>query len=61
MNRKTTTLSLLTLGLLASLVSCNHPQNPTHEHRLVKVEGDEPTCLNEYYKTYWNASRKNYF
>ena len=59
MNRKTTTLSLLTLGLLVGLVSCNHPQNPMHEHRLVKVDGDEPTCLSEYYKTYWKCDDCN--
>lgn len=59
MNRKTTALSLLTLGLLVGLVSCNHQQNPTHEHRLVKVDGDEPTCLSEYYKTYWKCEDCN--
>ena len=59
MNKKTTMLSLLTLGLLVSLVSCNHTQNSTHEHRLVKVDGDEPTCLNEYYKTYWKCDDCN--
>ena len=61
MNKKATALSLITLGLLVGLVSCNHTPGAdlVHVHRLVKVDGDEPTCLSEYYKTYWKCEDCN--